>query len=184
MKNARLAQRYARGLAAALADENLDSALGTLRDLRDTLAENPKLEIILANGAVNIDRRRTLLEDLLNTLGANIEVERFAKLMLDRGRITGLAEVEEEFAHIADARLGRVEAHVVTAHALSAENEQRLRTGLETYAGKTVRLRCKVDEYIIGGVVATIDGRRIDGSLRSRLDQIKRSLIDQETQLG
>ena len=56
------------------------------------------------------------------------------------------------------------------------ELEQRLKERLEAQSGKTVTLQCSVDASLLGGVRVDFDGRVFDGSLRRRMDEIKKVL--------
>ena len=42
--------------------------------------------------------------------------------------------------------------------------------------GKTVELKPKVDASLIGGIIARIGDKLIDGSTRSKLEELKREL--------
>ena len=67
-------------------------------------------------------------------------------------------------------------AEVRTAVALTPEQESRLAAALEKATGKKVNLKVVVDPSVLGGVVATVGDSVIDGSVRTRLDQVKSRL--------
>jgi len=70
---------------------------------------------------------------------------------------------------------------VTTTVPLTDSQQARLRGALDTFSGKTVTMECAVDREILGGVVARIGGTVIDGSLRTRLERIKKALLAEET---
>jgi F-type H+-transporting ATPase subunit delta len=59
---------------------------------------------------------------------------------------------------------------------LSAEQEERLRAALASATGKQVNLKVVVDPSVLGGLVATVGDTVIDGSVRTRIDQLKSRL--------
>jgi F-type H+-transporting ATPase subunit delta len=78
---------------------------------------------------------------------------------------------------LADARKGVVRAEVTTAAPLSEAYYGRLQAQLEKMTGKKVVVDRKTDPLLIAGVVTRIGDRILDGSLRTRLQSIKDSLM-------
>ena len=64
-------------------------------------------------------------------------------------------------------------AEVVSAVPLTEEEIHRLTATLSARMGRTVTLTCTVDESLLGGMVVRVDGKVLDGSLRSRLHAVK-----------
>jgi F-type H+-transporting ATPase subunit delta len=76
--------------------------------------------------------------------------------------------------------LERVGAEVTTAIPLNDEETARLKKSLAVYAGREIRMTTTVDPAIVGGVVARIGDRIIDGSLRTRLARLKQNVISHD----
>ena len=68
---------------------------------------------------------------------------------------------------------GREVAEVRSAVALTDDQTQRLADSLKQATGKDVDVRVTVDPSVLGGIVTTIGDTVIDGSVRSRLAQVK-----------
>ena len=68
---------------------------------------------------------------------------------------------------------GEVSAEVTSAQPLSAEQLARLSETLSASAGKSVKLRTRVDPSLIGGLVVQIGSRMIDTSIRAQLGQLQ-----------
>ena len=62
------------------------------------------------------------------------------------------------------------------AVALTADQQTRLAAALANATGRQVNLKVVVDPAVIGGVVATVGDTVIDGSVRTRIDQLKSRL--------
>ena len=67
-------------------------------------------------------------------------------------------------------------AEVRTAVALSDDQVSRLKAALTNSSGHEVNLKVVIDPTVIGGVIATVGDNVIDGSVRTRLDQLKSRL--------
>ena len=59
---------------------------------------------------------------------------------------------------------------------MTDEEKINLEAKLSTKLNKKVILKNIVDDTVVGGVVVEVDGKRIDGSVKGRLDDIFRSL--------
>jgi len=181
MKHALIADRYAKALSAAIADNDLlDSNLETLEALSELFKGSEQLHSVLNDPSLRIEERLSVLEALLKRLDAPATAHNAAALMLRRGRISILPMVAELFRRRVDERCNRVAATVTTALPLTDEEAEPLRFGLQEYIGRDVRMHRRVDEAIVGGVVAEIAGVIIDGSVRARIERISRRLIEDE----
>jgi F-type H+-transporting ATPase subunit delta len=78
---------------------------------------------------------------------------------------------------MADAYLGLEHARVVTALPIDKQEEAKLTEHLAAITGKKVVLTTEVDPAIIGGFVARIGDKLIDGSTKAKLEALKRSLV-------
>ncbi len=181
MKQFLIAQRYAKALSETIEQEAaLEDVLASLRDLAETFRANDELHTTLNNPAILSEKRLAILEDVLKAEDAGTEVASIARTLFGRGRINILGDVAEVFAMHVDTRLNRVTAEVITAMALSPEQETHIQSGLATYSGKTVNITTKIDPDIIGGIVVRLDGSVIDGSFRARLAQLTEFLLAEE----
>jgi len=176
-----IAQRYAAALGAAIPDKGgLEPASQALLELSEVFATHHDLHSCLANPAIDVDARMQVLAEALRRMDAPRPVRSLASELLRRGRIALLPEIGEAFRKVVDERLDRLAATVTSAMPLSGTQELLLSERLAKFAGKAVRLRCDVDPELIGGVVARIGGQVIDGSLRTRLANIRNALIEEE----
>ena len=64
----------------------------------------------------------------------------------------------------------------VTAVALSEAQAEKLTAKLAQITGKTIELSNRVDADCLGGVRLDYDGKRVDGTVRNRLDAIRSML--------
>ena len=89
------------------------------------------------------------------------------------GRADDLPAIARALVARKAAAGGREVAEVRSAVALSDDQTQRLAASLKQATGKDVDIRVTVDPTVLGGIVTTIGDTVIDGSVRSRLAQVK-----------
>ena len=73
---------------------------------------------------------------------------------------------------------GISEATVTSAVPLTDGQADALLAKLEKISGKKVLLTRKVDEKVLGGLSVEIDGKLYDGTVESRLDEIRRRVTE------
>ena len=92
------------------------------------------------------------------------------------GRGHDLPAIVNRFVELATATRQHEVAEVRSAVPLDDTQRDRLAAALSRATGKQVEVRVIVDPSVLGGVVARIGDTVIDGSVRSRLEQLKEQI--------
>jgi F-type H+-transporting ATPase subunit delta len=103
-------------------------------------------------------------------------MKRFVGLMLQRDRLGDVPDVLREFRVLVDEYHGVQTAEVVSAYPLDDAQRQLISSRLAAEVGTRVHLDERVDPDIIGGVIARVGDRVFDGSVRGRLERLRRTL--------
>ena len=119
------------------------------------------------------DKARLLSERLgdINPLALNL-----VYLLVAKGRLSMVGEIANEYQRLLDSYWGIEQAEVITAIPLDDEDKLRLSERLGVIIDKKVVIKPEVDSSLIGGIVARIGGKLLDGSTRSRLEALKREM--------
>lgn len=185
MKHYLLAMRYAGGLLRCIdAPAEMERVQVWLRAFARMYAESADLQTAMTNPAIPAEQRRAALQAVLTHSAAPDTAAKLLNHLFDKGRIAHLGDVATAFGILSDERLNRVRATVISAQKMDEALESRLRAALERFTGKTVRLECAVDPQLLGGAVASVDGKLIDGSVRGRLRRLEAALIEEEGNVG
>lgn len=157
-------------------------AAGKLEKWREELINvaqamaDPVTSLLLESPRLAVAEKVALLEERL--LGADPLVLNYAGLLVARGRRRLAGEIAEEFGRLVDSYHGIEHAEVVTAIPLEGEETELLARRLAEMVGKRVVVKAKVDPAIIGGLVARVGDRLLDGSTRTRLELLKKNLSE------
>ena len=172
-----IARRYARALldvaSAGEPDQPAEVRLA-LESASALLARSPELAGALAHPAVPADARKRVASAVWAK--APEVVKRLVHLLIDRDRVALLPAVAAAYAEAWNASRGFLSAEAASAVALDPGQEKALREGLERATGLGVELLTRVDPDLIGGLRVTLGGRTIDGSVKSQLEALRRSL--------
>jgi F-type H+-transporting ATPase subunit delta len=174
-------QALARRYAAALADVVTEH--GEAQEVRDELSAwetmteaSQQLLEVFRHPTIPHEQKRAVLNELLSRTRVRPTTANFLQVLLQNHRLGDLSEVNRQFALELDRRANVVTAQVTTARPIRQDEQDSLRARLSQLTGKRVRLEFDVDEDLIGGVVTRIGSTLYDGSVRGRLEQIKRRM--------
>ncbi len=146
------------------------------RDLR-ALAEALAVPGVLAFVAGRRPPPEAKEEFLRRVLGQPAPlVWNLVRLLSSKSRLALLPQIVERFQELLDEERGIAHAHVVTAVPMSDEERQALARRLSELTGKQVEVKAFVEPEILGGLIARIGDRLIDGSARTKLLALKRRL--------
>jgi len=172
----RIGSVYAQALYDLAKDESISTdILGELRSLGAIFSENADYLRLLSTPNLPKDERCGILDE---TFSGRVHeyVLNFLKILTEKGYIRYFGDCIEAYRQLYNDDNGILPVKVVTAAAITAEQEQRLASKLNSITGKTVEIENKIDPGCIGGVLLDYDGKRVDDTVRHRLDAV-RSLL-------
>jgi F-type H+-transporting ATPase subunit delta len=121
------------------------------------------------------DVRQQIVERLLEGKAHRLTAQLVA-LVIGSGHARSLRTIAERVSSKVAHGSGREVAEVRSAVALTDDQQRRLADALKKATGSDVNLKIIVDPSVVGGLVATVGDKVIDGSVRNRLDQLKSRL--------
>ncbi|NNE11890.1 MAG: ATP synthase F1 subunit delta [Ilumatobacter sp.] len=175
MSDARI-DGYARALfEVARAEGTIDEVEDELFRFARSFESSDELRNALTDDQVPAAKRQAIVEDLLGGK-ATPTTAQLVSMVVGSGRGRDLpAIIDRLVARAADSKNLSV-AQVRTAVELTDDQQARLKAALANATGKQVTLKVVVDPSVIGGIVATVGDTVIDGTVRTRVDQLKSRL--------
>lgn len=167
---------YARALfEVARADGTLDEVEDELFRFARAFETNESLRSTLSDQMIPAAKRQAIVEDLLGTAATPTTVQ-LLSMVVGSGRSRDLVAIVDALVQRASSAKDLQVAEVRTAVALTEDQQSRLRAALANATGKQVNLKVIVDPSVIAGVVATVGDVVIDGTVRTRVEQLKSRL--------
>ncbi len=174
-----IARRYAKALFGLAVDQGAFERFGQeLDDLARAYDSSADLRLALENPVIKPSEKQAILRGVLPRVAPSVPVQRFAQLLLTRGRITLLRSIARAYRELSDARAGQVRATITSPSPLGPEDLDRVRRALEKRTGRKVLIETAVDPNLIGGIVARVGDLVLDGSVRTQLDELRRRLLN------
>ncbi|MSR21861.1 MAG: ATP synthase F1 subunit delta [Gemmatimonadetes bacterium] len=148
-------------------------ALDTVARLLD---EDPRLRLFLETPRVGDAARKAVVK---KALGGKLpqHVLNFVLVTIDKRRQRLLREISRQYNALVDAHLGREHVEVTLARATDPATEKLIATKLSSVLGKEAIPHFRVKPEIIGGLVVRTSDTIYDGSVRRRLDGMRRKML-------
>lgn len=178
----RVARVYAEALLAA-ADRKgqVDATLGELDAFFDDVlkANSEFTGFLLSAGAGRRAKGELLERALVGKVGDTLA--NYLMVLNDHDRLNLLPGIRQIARELADERAGRMPVRVVTAVPLPDDQRERLRTQLRESFRKEPVFEEKVDPELLGGLVVRVGDWLYDASVRTRLDNLRKQLIERSS---
>ena len=164
---------YAKALfEVAKAEGNLDEVEDELFRFARSLEASDDLRNALTDELIPAERRQAIVEDLLGHRASNTTTA-LVSFVVGAGRGKDLPAIIAKLVERAASEKEKAVAEVRSAIPLTTDQQDRLAAAHANATGKQVEVKVVVDPSVLGGLVATVGDTVIDGSVRTRLDQIK-----------
>lgn len=178
MPGAASPRRYAQAVfQIATESGQLDAWSDDLRTVATAL-ENKQLAGLLDSpqvpAAAKVEAAKAVLGDAVDPLAANL-----LALLATRNLTNLVPGILETFEALVDRHNGIERAEVVAAVPLDRPQQAAIEAVLVKLVDKDIRLSTGVDPSILGGIVARVGDRVIDGSLRTKLQGMRRTVVEQ-----
>ncbi|NLV32782.1 MAG: ATP synthase F1 subunit delta [Acidobacteria bacterium] len=179
MISSAVAGRYARSLADVVFEERVEArVLEDLERFREIFAAVPDVLETFDSPAVAREAKGRLLEGLLERYPVSPVAANFLRVLLQNNRMRHFSPILDAFGKAVDARRGVVRARVTSAARLGEPELKMVEAGLSRFTGARVQVEPRTDPDLIGGCVVEIGSTVFDGSIRTRLAEVKRRLAD------
>ncbi len=166
----------------AVEQQKTDAYLEEVLGISKILEENPEFDKLMKHPKISKAEKQEIVE---NVFGGSVskEMTGFFKLVVSKERYRDINGIFSYFVDRVKEERKIGVAYVTTAISLDAgkqaQVEQRL---LQTTHYKKMEMHYSVDESLIGGMIIRIKDRVVDSSVRTKLLEMKKELL--QIQLG
>ena len=131
---------------------------------------------MLDTPAISTDEKPKLIEAAFS--GAHIYVSNFLKILCAKRAISQFGECLGAYRESYDESRNIMRAVAITARPMSERQIKALSDKLSGITGKNALVTNEIDEKLIGGVTLRYGGKQLDGSIRARLDELRKRLSE------
>jgi F-type H+-transporting ATPase subunit delta len=136
---------------------------------------HPEVRAVVTSPRVAKSKVESLMDSLLGGQ-AKVQQRNFVRVLVDNQRLLLLPEIVAIFEALRAEAEKTVNVVVDSAFELSAAQQEKIISSLKVRMGREIKLVCKINKELLGGVVIRAGDKVIDGSARTRLGEMANAL--------
>jgi len=140
------------------------------------LAEDRKFRLFMETPRIADADRKAVVRRVFGDVLPR-ELVNFMLITIDKRRQRLLQDIAKQFQAMVDEHEGRIHVEVTVARAVDDTTQEMLATRLSRLLSKRVVPHMRVKPEILGGVVVRTGDTIFDGSVRRRLEGMRRQLM-------
>ncbi|MFH0702364.1 MAG: ATP synthase F1 subunit delta [bacterium] len=172
-----IADRYAIALIELGEKINrLDIFNDDLFRVKATFEANKELVKFLEHPIIPLKDKKDVIDSIFKNFISQYIIN-LLKLLLDINRIFIFSFIVEHYHKILNQKRNIVVAQVITAIKIEDDIKNKVKNQLEELFNMKIELEPKIDSDIIAGMIIKVGDRIIDGSIKTKLENMKKQLI-------
>jgi len=177
-----IANRYGNALFSLAKDKGVTLLYQEeVKTLIDLLNENEEYISILNSGFLTIPEKKEMISKAFSSFSE--DVVNFLKVVVDHSRSNMLLDILYAFNSYVNKDRGVEEGIIYSTSHLDKTTIERINDSISKKEGKIVYLKNEIDKDLIGGVKVSVNDHVYDGSIRNKLNALKRNLLKQERKI-
>lgn len=181
MNRTAVARTYADALLELAAREGAEEDwLGCLGEVAGLVREDAEFRAFLLTPRISLEEKREVLRSALGGRYPEAFV-RFLLVVLEKRRASLLPAMDHEYRELLNERTGRIHAEVTLTFEPDADLRDEIESALSRVLGRTVAADFRREPRLVGGMVVRVQDRVLDGSIRRRMQLLRRELLEGAT---
>lgn len=150
--------------------------LAELYALDEIFSNNPDLAKLMDAPTVPVEEKIALLREMISTGGICELCGNLLCVITEKGRFGCFGGIVRNFRALCSEFYKIAEITVTSSEPLTDALREKIKAKMSEITGKTVSIKEKTDPSIIGGVIIDYGSTRYDGSVKTRLNALKKEL--------
>jgi ATP synthase F1 delta subunit len=172
-----IAQVYARSLfEVATKHDTVDVVRDELGQFADTLSDSHELQMFLFSPYFSTEEKEAGLRRAVTDADENFV--NFLLVLLENHRMPAIFRVRRVYDGLWREAHHLLAVQITSAVQLDPSVAERVGGEIGRQTGRTVELTSAVDPEILGGIVVRVGNSIIDASIRTRLDNLRKQVVN------
>ena len=170
-----ISQRYALALyELSIENKQIEETISDVNSFIKVFNSNNDLKYFIKNPTISREKQKIVFENILNQMNFSKIVKNFFLLLIVKKRIFFLDTIIEEFLKIISFRRGEISGSLISSKKIDEKTIVEIEKEISENIKGSIKLKPKVDESLIGGIVIQIGSLMIDTSIKNKLQNYKK----------
>ena len=169
--------RYAESLFDLAKEENkVTQYLDDIKLVGEVLDSDPQIVQFFNHVLIENDKKIQLLDQ---SFKGNVDqyVLNFLKLLVQSRRIRYIDDIVKSYIKLSNQYLGIEEGMIYTPYELTDQQIQDIEKASSQKENKKVTLKVSIDPSLLGGIKVQISNRIYDGTIKNKVEMLKKELL-------
>ena len=169
--------RYAESLFDLAKEENkVTQYLDDIKLVGEVLDSDPQIVQFFNHVLIENDKKIQLLDQ---SFKGNVDqyVLNFLKLLVQSRRIRYIDDIVKSYINLSNQYLGIEEGMIYTPYELTDQQIQDIEKAISQKENKKVTLKVSIDPSILGSIKVQIANRIYDGTIKNKVEMLKKELL-------
>ena len=174
-----ISKRYALALYELSKDQNqTEEFVSNMIIFIKIFNSNKDLKNFVKNPTYSVESQKIVFEKILTLMNFNKIIKNFFSILIIKKRIFFLDKIIEEFLKLISIKRGEVSGSLISSKKIDEKTILDIEREISTNIKRSIKLKPKIDESLIGGIVVQIGSLMIDASIKNKLKKYKKLMTE------
>ena len=125
-----------------------------------------------------IEDQLKVINAISNQFKLNQLLKKFLSFVVSKRRFFYIEKILKDFISICSGSRGEIQAELTAAKNLDENEINKIKDDLASNYGSNIKLNYKNDPSLIGGLIIKVGSTMIDTSIKNKLQQIEKKMIE------
>ena len=133
---------------------------------------------LIKNPTTRLDDLTKVIEIISEKNNFDNLLKRFLVFLIQKRRFFYLEKILVDFLEVCSRARGEIKAELFSAKELNETDISKIKEELSQNFGAKIKLNYKYDPSLIGGLVLKVGSTMVDNSIKNKLQQIQKQMIE------
>ena len=163
----------------------LGNESGSLSEIEDQansilklISENTELKNFTKNPTNKIEEQLAAFNLISEKFNFNNLLKTFLNFVITKRRLFFIEKIIEDFLDTCSKNRGEIKADLSSSKELNDIDISKIKEELASNFGANIKLNYKYDPSLIGGLIIRIESTMVDTSIKSKLKQLEKKMVE------
>ena len=174
-----ISQRYALALYELSKEKNqTEELVSNMIIFMKIFNSNKNLKNFVKNPTHSVENQKIVFDKISNLMNFNKLVKNFFSILITKKRIFFLDQIIEEFLKLISIKRGEISGSLISPKKINEKTISDIEREISANIKRSIKLKSKIDESLIGGIVIQIGSLMIDTSIKNKLQKYKKLMTE------
>lgn len=183
MNEGMISKRYAKAILEYAQDQKTESVVyDEMKKIITAFANEPKLGVVMENPILSREDKTSVINSIFDNKPSET-MKRVIKLVMDNGRDRYIKMLALGYTDLYRRLMNMNTVKLITATQPEPQTVDKIKELVYQLIPSQIDFETKVEPEIEGGFILFVDTYRLDASIKSQLNRIRKKLVTENSRL-